>query len=132
MTEPSMFHGTLGRIIFLIIHLSITLQLSIRIYEQHIYICRIHLDIYSAVSHHTCYEGVLKPPHVVSYVHTFYRTEMWYLRKCRTIVMQHNWVRTIYHHILLVTYFDRTTVFYPLASLMESVVLLQISVRYAS
>ena len=28
---------------------------------------------------------------------------------------QHNWVRTIYHHKLLVTYFDRTTVFYPLA-----------------
>ena len=28
---------------------------------------------------------------------------------------QHNWVRTIYRHKLLVTYFDRTTVFYPLA-----------------
>ena len=28
---------------------------------------------------------------------------------------QHNWVRTIYHHKLLVTYFERTTVFYPLA-----------------
>ena len=28
---------------------------------------------------------------------------------------QHNWVHTIYHHKLLVTYFDRTTVFYPLA-----------------
>ena len=30
-------------------------------------------------------------------------------------MMQHNWVQTIYHHKLLVTYFDRTTVFYPLA-----------------
>ena len=29
--------------------------------------------------------------------------------------MQYNWVRTVYHHKLLVTYFDRTTVFYPLA-----------------
>ena len=29
--------------------------------------------------------------------------------------MQHNWVRTIYHHVLLVTYFDRMTFFYPLA-----------------
>ena len=28
--------------------------------------------------------------------------------------MQHNWVRTIFHHKLLVTYFDCTTVFYPL------------------
>ena len=28
---------------------------------------------------------------------------------------QKNWVQTIYHHKLLVTYFDRTTVFYPLA-----------------
>ena len=26
-------------------------------------------------------------------------------------VIQHNWVRTIYHHKLLVTYFDRTTIF---------------------
>ena len=58
---------------------------------------------------------MLKPPHVVSYVHTFYRTEVWYLRKCRTIVTQHNWVRTIYKNKLLVTYFDRTTVFHPLA-----------------
>ena len=53
----------------------------------------------------------------MSYVHTFYRIEVWYLRKCRTIVTQHNWVRTIYHHKLLVTYFDRTTVFHPLANL---------------
>ena len=28
---------------------------------------------------------------------------------------QHNWVRTIYHYKWLVTYFDCTTVFYPLA-----------------
>ena len=28
---------------------------------------------------------------------------------------QHNWVPTIYHHKLLVTYFDHTPVFYPLA-----------------
>ena len=32
-------------------------------------------------------------------------------------MMQHNWVQTIYHHKLLVIYFDRTTVFYPLAGL---------------
>ena len=74
-----MFYGTLGRKSLLIIDLSITLQLSIRIYDQHIYICRIHLDIYITVSHHTCCEGVLKPPHVASYVPTFYRTEVWYL-----------------------------------------------------
>ena len=30
-------------------------------------------------------------------------------------VTQHNWVRTIYHHKLLVAYFDRTAVFYPLS-----------------
>ena len=30
-------------------------------------------------------------------------------------VTQHNWVCTIYHHKLLVTYFDRTTVFWPWA-----------------
>ena len=58
---------------------------------------------------------VLKPPHVVSYVHTFYRAEVWYLRKCRIILAQYNWVRTIYHHKLLVTNFDRNNVFYPLA-----------------
>ena len=29
-------------------------------------------------------------------------------------MMQHNWVQTIYHHKLLVNYFDRTTFFYPL------------------
>ena len=29
-------------------------------------------------------------------------------------MIQHNWVRTIYHHKLFITYFDRTTVFYPL------------------
>ena len=103
MTKPSMLHGTLGGKILLIIHLSITPQLSFRIYDQHIYICLIHLDIYSAVSHHTYCEGVLKPPHVVSYIHTFYRTEVWYLRTSRTIVTQHNWVRTIYHHKLSVT-----------------------------
>ena len=51
----------------------------------------------------------------MSYVHTFYRTEVWYLRKCRTIVTQHNWIRIIYHHRLLVTYFERTTVLFPLA-----------------
>ena len=28
---------------------------------------------------------------------------------------QHNWVQTIYHRKLVVTYFDHTTVFYPLA-----------------
>ena len=28
---------------------------------------------------------------------------------------QYNWVRTIYHHKLVVIYFDRTNVFYPLA-----------------
>ena len=109
-----MFHGTLGGKILLIIHLSITIQLFIRIYDRHIYICQIHIDIYSAVSHHTCCKDVLKPPHVVSYLHTFYRTQVWYLRKCITIVTQHNWVLTIYHHKLLVTHFDLTTVFYRL------------------
>ena len=87
-----MFHGTLGGKMLLIIHLSITLQLSVRIYDQHIYIFRIHLDIYSAVPHHTHCEGGLKPPHVVSYVQIFYRTEVCYLRKCRTIMTQHTWV----------------------------------------
>ena len=125
MTKPSKFHGTLGGKILLIILLSITLQLSTRIYDRYICICQIHLDIFSAVSHHTCCEGVLKPPHVVSYVHTFYRTEVWYLRKCRTIVTQHNWVWTIYHHKLLVTYFDRMNVFYPLATVKRHICIVQ-------
>ena len=115
MTKPLMFHGTLGGKILLIILLKITLQLSIRIYDQHIYICLIYPDIFSTVSHHTCCEGVLKPPHVASYVHTFYHTEVWYLHQCTTTVTQHNWVRTIYYHTLVLTYIDRTTVFYPLA-----------------
>ena len=51
----------------------------------------------------------------MSYIHTFYRTEVWYLRTSRTIGTQHNWVRTIYHHKLSVTYFDRKTVLFPLA-----------------
>ena len=58
---------------------------------------------------------MLKPPHLASFVHVFYRTEVWYLRYCRTTVTQHNWVCTIYHHKLLVTYFDLTTDFYHLA-----------------
>ena len=69
--KPSMFHSTLGGKIWLIILLSINLQLSIRIYDRNIIICRIHLYIFSAVSHYTFCEGVLKPPHVASYVHTF-------------------------------------------------------------
>ena len=109
-----------GREISVIILQNIILQLYTRIYDQHIYICQIHLDIYSAVSHHTYCKGVLKPPHVVSYIHTFYRTEVWYLCTIRTIVTQHNWVRTIYHHKLSVTYFDRKTVICPLAESIPS------------
>ena len=109
-----MFHGTLGGKILLIIILSITIQLSISIYYQHIYICRLHLDIFSTVSNHTCFKGVIKPPHVASYIHLFYRTKVWYLRQRRKIVTKHNWVQTIYHHKLLVTYFDRR-VFYTLS-----------------
>ena len=58
---------------------------------------------------------LLKPPHVASYIHIFYRTEVWYLRYFKKIVTQHNWVQIIYHHKLLVTYFDRKTVLYPSA-----------------
>ena len=36
---------------------------------------------------------------------------------------QHKWVRTIYHHKLLITYFYGTTVFYPLAGTLTSTVL---------
>ena len=79
MTKPLMFHGTLGGKILLVILINITLQLSIRIYDQHIYIFQTHLDISSSVSHDTCCEGVIKPLHVASYIHIFYRTEVWYL-----------------------------------------------------
>ena len=58
---------------------------------------------------------MLKPPHVVSHIHTFYFTEVWDPRKCRKVLTEHNCVQTIYHHKLLVTYFYWTAFFYPLA-----------------